>query len=78
MKICKLPQLVSDLTRLHTFISSFFQGQAGPLNTYFRGPAQKLGALGYWAPVSLFPCIPTNPQAVSDSDVKYITNLLLH
>ena len=22
----------------------------------FRGPAQNLGAVGYWAPVSLFPC----------------------
>ena len=50
-------QLVSDLTRLHTFSNyPFFRGKLGPLTFNFRGPAQNLEALGYWAPVSLFPC----------------------
>ena len=56
MKICKLPTAsVSFDKTSYLYILPFFHGQAGPL-TSFRGPAQNLGALGYWAPVSLFPC----------------------
>ena len=34
----------------------------------FRGPAQKLGALGYWAPASLFPCAGCLRNAVAIKD----------
>ena len=40
---------------LFLYILLFFRGKMGPLTFSFRGPAQNLGALGYWAPVSLFP-----------------------
>ena len=60
--ICK--QLNEDLTRLHTFkYYPFFRGKLGPKTFSFRGPAQNLGALGYWAPVSLFPCATQSVQS---------------
>ena len=53
MNICKLP----DLTRLHTFTYyPFYRGKLGPSTFSLKGPAQNLGALGFWAPVSLCPC----------------------
>ena len=57
-------QLVSYLTSLHTFkYYPFFRGKLGPKTFSFRGPAQNLGALGYWAPVSLFPCATQSVQS---------------
>ena len=43
---------MSDLT----YKLPFFRGKLGPWTYSFRDPAQILGALGCWAPVSLFPC----------------------
>ena len=56
MKICKLP---TASVRFDKTSLPFFRGKLGPLTFSFRGPAQNLGALGYWAPVSLFPCLPS-------------------
>ena len=69
MNICELPiaSVRFDKTS-YFYILPFFQGQAGPLNFNFRGPAQKYGALGYWAPVSLIPwyivngLVPSHPK----------------
>ena len=50
----------------HPYILLFFRGKLGPLKYSFRGPAQNLGALGYWAPVSLFPCQVCNMESAID------------
>ena len=58
MKICKLPIAIVyrfDKTS-YFYILLFFRGKLAPLRFSFRGPARNLRALGYWAPVSLFPC----------------------
>ena len=61
---------MSDLTRFHVLTYCPLKGQAGPLNIYFGGPAQILGALGDWAPVGLFPCIEvTTGVAVQVGDI---------
>ena len=58
MKICKLPTAGVRFDKTsYIYIIPFFRGKHGPKHLSFRGQAQNLGALGYWAPVSLFLCL---------------------
>ena len=59
-----------QLDKTSCFYILSFQGQAGHLNICFAGPAQNLGALSDWAPVSLFPCF-TKSEMLMTSDYLY-------